>query len=178
MQDTNGSLQTLNSTNSRGKHEPAFPQPHDLQVSSPVTIRGSPPAMLEEHHSRSALTIRLSQTTASQLPNLQTTTIIELDDCGNVINGGSSGSEVPCPETPGFTMHQDTSAFGYSVRSTASDFGMTSMNLRYDKNYLKAETMSANSLNREGIGKEQEVHEIDDGDDDEVVFIGSRIVRR
>jgi DNA (cytosine-5)-methyltransferase 1 len=178
MQDTNGRLQTLISTNSRGKHETAFPQPHDLQVSSPVTIRGSPPAVLEEHHSRSALTIRLGQTTARQLPKLETTTIIELDDSGNVINGGHSGSEVPSPKTPGFTIHQDTTAFGYSVQSTASDFGITSENLRYDKNHLKTEMMSANPSNREGRSKEQEVHEIDDGDDDDVVFISSRIVSK
>lgn len=169
-------FQTSILSKSHEHHETAFRGFDDLQPSSPVTFRRSPPRVQQHHHSLSALAIRPSQTPARQLPRLKTTTIIELDDNGCVIEGDPSASTVSSPDTPGFEIHQDTAASAYPVRSSDNIAGAGD-DPRLKKQQLenkKERTMPAKKAER----GEQEHHGIHDDEDDDVVFVSSRTVMK
>lgn len=150
-------------------------------------FRDTKPSMGHPSLNGRPFAIRRSQTPSPQgpfkLPKTKTTTIIELDDDGNVIHENAIPSGSATPGTPGFTIHRDHETAGASRRSLSWDDHSNVSQQRYNimqsdtemrslPSPLHHRTMQASK----GWRKAENDDEGDGNDDDEVVFVRSQTI--
>ena len=163
---------TIKTENASPARKTRMKPPHTKVASSSMNTR--------------ALPIRLSQTPSPRIPNFpksKTTTIIELDDDGNVVGESSIPSGTTTPGTPGFAIYRESSEGGpsYQHQPQKVDKAFEGTYARMPGQQVNRGSVDDGSSNgRIKYSQEQRLMSIeDDGDDeDDVVFICSRPLKK